>query len=111
MAARLAEQGTALVPPQPPHRVRPKYGGAYILDIIRESAPLLKFELVVHWIHWGGKDSVSVLKDYAGLVDLVHLKDYRIGQLPPNAYEFQQAGDFQAFRTAFEGVALSLSRC
>ena len=28
------------------------------------------------------KDPVSVLKDYAGLVDLVHLKDYRIGQLP-----------------------------
>ena len=45
----------------------------------------MKFELDVHWIHRGGKDPVSVLKDYAGLVDLVHLKDYRIGQLPPNA--------------------------
>ena len=103
MAARLAEHGIALYYHN--HHIEfAKYDGEYILDIIRESAPLLKFELDVHWIHRGGKDPVTVLKDYAGLVDLVHLKDYRIGQLPPNAYEFQQAGDFQAFRTAFEGV-------
>jgi sugar phosphate isomerase/epimerase len=103
MAARLAEQGIALYYHN--HHIEfAKYDGEYILDIIRESAPLLNFELDVHWIHRGGKDPVGVLKDYAGIVDLVHLKDYRIGQLPPNAYEFQQAGDFQAFRTAFEGV-------
>jgi len=103
MAARLAEQDIALYYHN--HHIEfAKYDGEYILDIIRESAPLLKFELDVHWIHRGGKDPVSVLKDYAGLVDLVHLKDYRIGQLPPNAFEFQQAGDSQAFRTAFEGV-------
>ena len=103
MAARLAEHGIALYYHN--HHIEfAKYDGEYVLDIIRETAPLLKFELDVHWIHRGGKDPVSVLKDYAGLVDLVHLKDYRIGQLPPNAYEFQQAGDFQAFRTAFEGV-------
>jgi sugar phosphate isomerase/epimerase len=103
MAARLGEQGIALYYHN--HHIEfAKYDGEYILDIIRESAPLLNFELDVHWIHRGGKDPVGVLKDYAGIVDLVHLKDYRIGQLPPNAYEFQQAGDFQAFRTAFEGV-------
>ena len=103
MAARLAEQGIALYYHN--HHIEfAKYDGKYILDIIRESAPLMKFELDVHWIHRGGKDPVSVLKDYAGLVDLVHLKDYRIGQLPPNAFEFLQAGDFQAFMTAFEGV-------
>ena len=103
MAARLAEQGIALCYHN--HHIEfAKYDGKYILDIIRESAPLMKFELDVHWIHRGGKDPVSVLKDYAGLVDLVHLKDYRIGQLAPNAFEFLQAGDFQAFMAAFEGV-------
>ena len=103
MAARLADQGIALYYHN--HHIEfAKYDGKYILDIIRESAPLMKFELDVHWIHRGGKDPVSVLKDYAGLVDLVHLKDYRIGQLPPNAFEFLQAGDRQAFMTAFEGV-------
>ena len=81
MAARLAEQDIALYYHN--HHIEfAKYDGEYILDIIRESAPLLKFELDVHWIHRGGKDPVTVLKDYAGLVDLVHLKDYRIGQLP-----------------------------
>jgi sugar phosphate isomerase/epimerase len=103
MATRLAEQGIALYYHN--HHIEfAKYDGKYILDIIRGSAPLMKFELDVHWIHRGGKDPVSVLKDYAGLVDLVHLKDYRIGQLAPNAFEFLQAGDFQAFMTAFEGV-------
>jgi sugar phosphate isomerase/epimerase len=103
MAALLADQGIALYYHN--HHIEfAKYDGKYILDMIRESAPLMKFELDVHWIHRGGKDPVSVLKDYAGLVDLVHLKDYRIGQLPPNAFEFLQAGDRQAFMTAFEGV-------
>jgi sugar phosphate isomerase/epimerase len=103
MAARLAEQGIALYYHN--HHIEfAKYDGKYILDIIRESAPLMKFELDVHWIHRGGKDPVSVLKDYAGLVDLVHLKDYRIGQLPPNAFESLQAGDSKAFMTAFVGV-------
>jgi sugar phosphate isomerase/epimerase len=103
VAARLAEQGIALYYHN--HHIEfAKYDGKYILDIIRESAPLMRFELDVHWIHRGGKDPVSVLKDYAGLVDLVHLKDYRIGQLPPKAFELLQAGDFQAFMSAFEGV-------
>jgi sugar phosphate isomerase/epimerase len=103
MAARLAEHGIALYYHN--HHIEfAKYDGRYVLDIIRESAPLMRFELDVHWIHRGGKDPVSVLRDYAGLVDLVHLKDYRIGQLPPNAFEFLQAGDRQAFMTAFEGV-------
>jgi sugar phosphate isomerase/epimerase len=103
MAARLAEQGIALYYHN--HHIEfAKYDGKYVLDIIRESAPLLKFELDVHWIHRGGRDPVSVLKEYAGLVDLVHLKDYRIGQLAPNAFESLQAGDFKTFMAAFEGV-------
>jgi sugar phosphate isomerase/epimerase len=103
MAARLADQGIALYYHN--HHIEfAKFDGEYILNIIRESAPLMKFELDVHWIHRGGKDPVTVLKDYAGLVDLVHLKDYRIGQLPPSAFQSLQAGDVQAFRTAFEGV-------
>jgi sugar phosphate isomerase/epimerase len=103
MAARLAEQGIALYYHN--HHIEfAKYDGQYILDIIRENAPLMKFELDVHWIHRGGKDPVRVLKDYAGLVDLVHLKDYRIGQLPASAFESLQAGDSPAFMAAFEGV-------
>jgi sugar phosphate isomerase/epimerase len=103
MAARLADQGIGLYYHN--HHVEfAKYDGKYILDIIREKAPLMRFELDVHWIHRGGKDPVSVLKDYAGQVDLVHLKDYRIGQIAPSAFESLQAGDSQAFMAAFTGV-------
>ena len=103
MAARLADQGIGLYYHN--HHVEfAKYDGKYILDIIREEAPLLRFELDVHWIHRGGKDPVSVLTEYAGLVDLVHLKDYRIGQISPSAFESLQAGDRQAFMAAFTGV-------
>ena len=103
MAARLAEAGIGLYYHN--HHVEfAKYDGRYILDIIRERAPLMRFELDVHWIHRGGQDPVSVLRDYAGLVDLVHLKDYRIGQLPAEAFESLQAGDYQEFMAAFLGV-------
>jgi sugar phosphate isomerase/epimerase len=103
MAARLAEAGIGLYYHN--HHVEfARYDGKYILDIIRERAPLMRFELDVHWIHRGGQDPVSVLRDYAGLVDLVHLKDYRIGQLPADAFESLQSGDYQAFMGAFLGV-------
>ena len=103
MAARLAEAGIGLYYHNH-HNEFAKYDGQYILDIIRERAPSMRFELDVHWIHRGGRDPVSVLKDYAGLVDLVHLKDYRIGQIPSAAFESLQAGDYQAFMAAFTGI-------
>lgn len=103
MAARLAEQGIGLYYHN--HHIEfAKYDGEYVLEIIRERAPLLRFELDVHWIHRGGKDPVRVLGDYADLVDLVHLKDYRIGQLPGDAFESRQAGDQPAFMAAFLAV-------
>ncbi len=103
MASRLAEVGIGLYYHN--HHVEfAKYDGKYILDIIREKAPLMGFELDVHWIHRGGKDPVSILKDYAGSVDLVHLKDYRIGHLPKYAVQSRLEGDNEAFKAAFQGV-------
>ena len=103
MAARLAEAGIGLYYHN--HHVEfARYDGKYILDLIRERAPLMRFELDVHWIHRGGKDPVSILKDYAGLVDLVHLKDYRIGQMPDDAFQSLLEGDYEAFMGAFQGV-------
>jgi sugar phosphate isomerase/epimerase len=103
MASRLAEAGIGLYYHN--HHIEfARYDGTYILDIIRARAPLMRFELDVHWIHRGGKDPVSILQDYAGLVDLVHLKDYRIGQMPDDAFESLQQGDYEAFKRAFQGV-------
>lgn len=71
--------------------------GRHLLDIIRTEAPSLKFELDVHWIHRGGMDPVTVLADYAGVVDLVHLKDYRIGLPPAEAFAALSSGDRAAW--------------
>lgn len=79
-------------------------GGTSILDIIRAEAPTMRLEIDVHWVQRGGKDPVRTLQKYAGLVDLVHLKDYRIGELPPTAFTALQAGDYAAFMQAFTGV-------
>jgi sugar phosphate isomerase/epimerase len=79
-------------------------GGTSILDIIRAEEPTMRLEIDVHWVQRGGKDPVRTLQKYAGLVDLVHLKDYRIGELPSTAFEALQAGDYAAFMQAFTGV-------
>ena len=69
----------------------------HLLDIIRAEAPSLRFELDVHWIHRGGMDPIRVLADYAGVVDLVHLKDYRIGLPPAEAFAALASGDRAAW--------------
>lgn len=81
-----------------------KFGGQTMLDIIRENAPEMGFELDVHWIHRGGMDPVTVIRDYAGKVDLIHLKDYRIGALPPEAFAMMGKRDFKGFFAAFNNV-------
>ena len=103
MADRLGEASISLYYHNH-HNEFAKYDGQYVLDIIREKAPSLKFELDVHWIQRGGNDPVKVLQDYAGLVDLVHLKDYRIGQMPARAFEALEEGDYSAFMAAFTGI-------
>ena len=103
MADRLGEASISLYYHNH-HNEFAKYDGQYVLDIIREKAPSLKFELDVHWIQRGGKDPVKVLQDYTGLVDLVHLKDYRIGQMPARAFEALEEGDYSAFMAAFTGI-------
>lgn len=92
MARRLADEGIVLSYHN--HHVEfARIRGRHILELIREGAPDLKFELDVHWIQRGGMDPVSVLKEYAGLVDLVHLKDYRIALPPAEAFAALAAGD------------------
>ena len=58
-----------------------KVDGKYLLDLLRENAPHMGFELDTHWIHRGGENPVEFIKKYAGAVRLLHLKDYRIGQM------------------------------
>ncbi|MBP1965534.1 sugar phosphate isomerase/epimerase family protein [Paenibacillus aceris] len=78
-----------------------KYDGEYLLDLIKNNTKRIGFELDVHWIHRGGENPVSVIKKYAGRIALLHLKDYRIGQLDMNALS---SGDMGKFMQAFTNV-------
>lgn len=73
--------------------------GKYLLDVLRENAPHMGFELDTHWIHRGGENPVEFIKKYAGSVRLLHLKDYKIAnvEMPDMSNGF----DMKAFGNAF----------
>ncbi len=102
-ALRLADEGIGLYYHN--HHVEfAKYDGRYLLDVIADRSPTVGLEIDVHWVQRGGLDPVSTLRTYADRVTMVHLKDYRIGQMPPSAFEALGRGDFPAFMAAFAGV-------
>ena len=68
-----------------------KFDGKYLLDIIREKSGL-GFEIDIHWVQVGGRDPVQLLKEYAGSIKLVHLKDYRIVPCKKDMRELFSAG-------------------
>ncbi|TRZ40379.1 sugar phosphate isomerase/epimerase [Niallia circulans] len=58
-----------------------KYDGISLLDIMKEQTSNLGFELDVHWAQRGGANPIDVINRFAGRVALIHLKDYRVGQI------------------------------
>ena len=103
MAARLAEQGIALYYHN--HHIEfAKFDGKYMLDIIAENSPAMGMEIDVHWVQRGGLDPVRTLAKYAGRTAMVHLKDYRIGELPESAFGLLESGDVAGFMAEFKDV-------
>lgn len=78
-----------------------KYKGETLLDIIRNNTKHIGFELDVHWIQRGGMNPVDVIKRFAGRVSLIHLKDYRIGEID---LDFSKEFNPGEFKTAFTSV-------
>lgn len=81
-----------------------KHDGETLFDIVRRVSPSVHFEIDVHWVQRGGKNPVDVLRDFAGKVELVHLKDYRVATLPQSGLDLLQAGDLAGFMQAFTGL-------
>ncbi|CAM4222353.1 sugar phosphate isomerase/epimerase [Paenibacillus alkaliterrae] len=102
MAERLAEHGIELYYHN--HHIEfQKYDGEYLLDIIKNSTTKLGFELDVHWIQRAGVNPIELIKEYAGRISLIHLKDYRIGQLDLSDIDFKDMGKFfQKFTNLIE---------
>lgn len=95
-AKRLADQGISLY--YHTHHIEfQKHDGDYLLDIMKNNTTRLGFELDVHWIQRGGANPVDIIRQYAGRVSLLHLKDYRIGSL-------KMPDDMKDFFTSFANL-------
>ncbi|MGP5671404.1 sugar phosphate isomerase/epimerase family protein [Brachybacterium alimentarium] len=79
-----------------------KLGGVTLLDQLRQKAPHLRYEIDCHWVQRGGRDPERTLADFDGVLDLVHLKDYRITLPPAEVLAAATGGDRSAF-TRFWG--------
>ena len=102
-AQRLAEAGITLA--YHTHHVDfAKHDGETLFDIVRRVSPTLHYEIDVHWVQRGGRDPVAVLREFAGSVELVHLKDYRVATLPESGLELLKAGDFAGFMQEFSNL-------
>ncbi|CAI3799065.1 sugar phosphate isomerase/epimerase family protein [Pseudarthrobacter sp. MM222] len=102
-AERLQEHGIGLYYHN--HHIEfAKFDGKYLLDIIAENSPAMGMEIDVHWVQRGGLDPVRTLEKYAGRTAMVHLKDYRIGALPENAFGLLESGDLPGFMQEFRNV-------
>lgn len=102
-AERLQEHGIGLYYHN--HHIEfAKFDGKYMLDIIAENSPAMGMEIDVHWVQRGGLDPVRTLEKYAGSTAMVHLKDYRIGQLPETAFGLLESGDVAGFMADFKDV-------
>jgi sugar phosphate isomerase/epimerase len=81
-----------------------KFDGEYLLDLIKNNTAKLGFELDVHWIQRAGENPVEFIKQYKNRISLLHLKDYRIGQMDLSEVDFQKdmAKFFQIFTNTIE---------
>jgi sugar phosphate isomerase/epimerase len=102
MAVRLAEHDIELYY-HTHHLEFQKYDGVYLLDMIKNNTTKLGFELDVHWIQRAGENPVEFVKQYAGRISLLHLKDYRIGQMDLSKVDFNDMANFmQIFTNTIE---------
>ncbi len=102
-AERLQEHGIGLYYHN--HHIEfAKFDGRYMLDIIADNSPAMGMEIDVHWVQRGGLDPVRALEKYAGRTAMVHLKDYRIGELPEVAFGLLESGDISGFMAEFKNV-------
>ena len=54
--------------------------GQIALDYLMENAPDLNITLDTHWIHRGGGDVLEYIEKFAGRMECVHLKDYKMNK-------------------------------
>lgn len=83
-----------------------KLDGEVIFDLVRRVAPSLHFEVDLHWVQRGGANPIDMLEQYAGVCDLIHLKDYRVAPPTQAVLELIEAGRHEEFVQAFRHDAI-----
>ncbi|MFC4389077.1 sugar phosphate isomerase/epimerase family protein [Gracilibacillus marinus] len=93
IAIKLASEGIKLY--YHTHHIEfQRFDGKYLLDMMKENTKELGFELDIHWMQRAGVNPVDFIKEYKGRVALIHLKDYRIGELKVTEEDFKENGQF-----------------
>lgn len=82
-----------------------KFDGERIFDIVRRVAPSMNFEVDLHWVQRGGMAPLDMLKAYAGVCKLIHVKDFRVVPVAQEAVDKFNAGDFAGGFEGFLNIA------
>lgn len=107
-AQRLAAEGITLCYHN--HHVDfARFNGERLFDIVRRVAPTVRFEVDLHWVQRGGIAPLDMLKEYSGVLHLIHVKDFRVVPLAESAMELLKAGDMPAFMQAFTGTTVQFA--
>lgn len=86
-----------------------QFDGERLFDIVRRLAPSLRFEVDLHWVQRGGLAPLDMMKEYSGVLDLIHVKDYRVVPLPPSAMDLLAEGKFPEFMQQFTGSVVQFA--
>ncbi len=81
-----------------------QYDGERIFDLVRRVAISLAFEVDLFWVQRGGMAPLDMLEEYAGVCKTIHVKDFRVLPLPPEAMNLYASGkpeDLAEFRDMF----------
>ncbi len=102
-AEKLAEHGITLCYHN--HHVDlAQFDGERIFDIVRRVAPAMKFEVDLHWVQRGGMAPLDMLREYAGVCKIIHVKDFRVVPLAPETMELVAQGKMAEFMAAFSNI-------
>lgn len=81
-----------------------QYDGERIFDLVRRVATSLAFEVDLFWVQRGGMAPLDMLEEYSGVCKTIHVKDFRVLPLPPEAMNLYASGkpeDLAEFRDMF----------
>ncbi|TDD05197.1 sugar phosphate isomerase/epimerase [Saccharopolyspora terrae] len=102
-ARRLAGEGIALLYHN--HHVDlAQFDGERIFDLVRRVAATVAFEVDLFWVQRGGMAPRDMLRQYSGVCKTIHVKDFRVLPLPPEAVDLIASGnpeDRAKFMTLF----------